>query len=190
MAISENDQLLAVRTSKLEEAQLEIWYLPSPTKLTTLAFGPKSVARDHRYRRCKACFTSDGSRLVGGSDDCTMRIWDTRLFCPAPAQQVRSSNPVGDRQKRLTVPRGMQANPEFGKLLHVVEHKTSCKGLHLERARGIATIKIAGREAHGAGQNRVEQEILQWFRERGAVIRTPARLSPKRKVGGRAKRKE
>jgi len=70
----------------------------------------------------------------------------------------------------------MHPNPNFGREIRVLEQRVSCTGLRLENAKGLDKINIVelNREEDKRGDR--TQSVIQWFRERGAVISNKAGL--------------
>jgi NACHT-associated inactive Restriction Endonuclease 1/NACHT domain/Pentapeptide repeats (8 copies)/Domain of unknown function (DUF4062)/WD domain, G-beta repeat len=180
ICLSNNDELLVVQPDDTPaEAIIEIWHLPATVKLCNMQFGPENrPGRQHPQRRCYAAFSPDGSILIGGSDDGTIRFWDTAILIPGEAdgsKVSRSTSPTWWQKAKIHVPGGMQPNPNFGREIRVLEQRVSCKGLRLDNAKGLDTLQIAELDSK-EGKTRM-QAVIEWFRERGAVISKKAGLT-------------
>jgi hypothetical protein len=163
--ISADDELLVVdpvqQGTKLE-AKLQLWHLPTCSKLAEVAFGQQ--LGNQPFRKLDAEFSPDGTMLIGGSDDGTVRMWDTRLFRALPAGGARARK----RRSKITVPEGMERNPNFGKEIRVIKPKITCAGLRLNGAKGLASVQISGLSLEN------EEAVIEWFVARGAVRPTAA----------------
>ena len=170
--LSKSDEFLVVQdVEERKAALLRVWHLPTLAEMAVLRFGPANRSElAGRFANCCACFSPDNSVLVGGSIDGTIRFWDTNLF--ALAEGWRRSGP----RKRLAgpgimVPTGMVLNPDFGKELRVIEQKVSCRGVRMDSAKGLDTVRISSlRQRKNASIETIREEILTWFRERGAQV--------------------
>jgi WD40 repeat protein len=167
LCLSTNEDLLVVQDRTPDRAlSLRVWHLPARIEMASLHVG---ASADPIYASCCACFSPDGSILIGGSSDGSIRFWDTRLFIGADDKKPEIA--ASPAYNKLTIPEGMRPNPEFGKEIRRVEQKVSCKGLVLVGVKGLRSTRVAWDRDLTWPKN--DQDVLDWFRERGAIVDNP-----------------
>src|SRR5262249_38435554 len=146
ICVSSDDKLMIVLAREVEDAALQIWHLPTIKKLFEMRLPPPPAQFWSVDRLC-AAFSRNGSLLISGLDDGTIYFWNTVLFIPDETDKStinRRAWPAWWQNAKIDVPRGMHPNPEFGQAIRVLKQKLNCKGLRLDNAKGLETVRIAG----------------------------------------------
>lgn len=171
LCVSNNDELLVVAAA--DYRTLEIWNLPASKKIFVMPFPVVDPRERISLLRLCATFARNSSLLIAGSDNGIIYFWNTVLFIPDKAGKKSKPNPrvwpAWWQNAKINIPKGMQPNPEFGQEIRALKHTLNCKGLRLDKVKGLETVRIAGLN-RDVPRTEGKRHIIDWFHERGAEI--------------------